>query len=78
MMKYLVVGALALSLTACAGTGDRCADAQTGLAKAQAAIALYQTKYPDKPVPAELLIALDFAKEALPLFCPAPTVVMVP
>jgi hypothetical protein len=76
-MKYLALGALALTIAACSGApgGDRCSSAQTALATAQAAIAAYPD--PTK-VPAQLLVALEVAKAAMPILCPAPTVVLVP
>jgi PBP1b-binding outer membrane lipoprotein LpoB len=78
MKKYALAAIAALTLTACAGLpgGDRCTQAQAVLAKAQAAVIAYQTQFPDKPLPQQLLDALTYANAAMPIFCPAPALVI--
>jgi hypothetical protein len=77
-MKYLVIAAAAFSLTACAGLpgGDTCTQAQAALAQAQAAVVAFQQQFPDKPLPAQLLTGLALANQAMPIFCPAPALVI--
>ena len=77
-MKYIILGAAALFLSACAGLpgGDRCTQAQAALAQAQATIVQFQVQFPDQAVPEELLTALAFANQAMPIFCPAPALVI--
>lgn len=70
-LPLVLAGLLALSACARGADPDECADAQTALAIAEAALAVY----PDQ---AELAVAVASAKAALPAFCPAPTVVAVP
>ena len=74
MKITLILGALALALAACTPSPDACASAQKGVAVAEATVAAY----PDpEDIPAVLTDNLATAKAALPLFCPAPTTVVV-
>jgi hypothetical protein len=72
-MKYLILGASALALSACAVgiNADNCANAQKAMALAEAAVVAF-------PGNVEMANALAQAKAALPLFCPAPVTIVVP
>lgn len=78
MKLSLLAGGLALvALSACSNgvvSPEACANAQTAIAAAEAAIAVY----PDQEnIPPVLLTALAVAKAEKPILCPAPVTVLV-